>query len=87
MNKLRPDRELLGCDAHVLDFWAWAYSDVLSNQNRAVFAEFLVGCALGVTRDGTRREWDYIDLNYGDKTIEVKATGPRKAGRRRAPRR
>ena len=31
----------------ILDFWSWAYSDILSNRNRAIFAEFLVATALG----------------------------------------
>ncbi len=30
------------------DFWSWAYSDILSNRNRSIFAEFIVGSALGV---------------------------------------
>lgn len=34
-------------DATVEDFWAWAYSDILSNTDRAVFAEFVAGTALG----------------------------------------
>lgn len=55
------------------EFWAWAYSDILSNTGRAVFAEFVVGRALGVT-DAPRVEWDAVDLRYGDKTIEVKSS-------------
>ncbi len=55
------------------DFWSWAYSDILSNTGRAVFAEFVVGKALGVT-DAPRVEWDAVDLRYGDKTIEVKSS-------------
>lgn len=55
------------------DFWSWAYSDLLSNGNRSVFAEFIVGVALGAT-EAPRREWDFVDLRYGDKLIEVKAS-------------
>ena len=62
---------LLG--ATVGDFWAWAYSDILNNTDRAVFAEFVVGMALGVT-DAPRVEWDAVDLRYGSKTIEVKSS-------------
>ena len=29
------------------DFWQWAYSDILSNRNRSIFAEYIVGVALG----------------------------------------
>jgi hypothetical protein len=55
------------------DFWSWAYSDMLNNTDRAVFAEFVVGSALGVT-EAPRVEWDAVDLRYGDKTIEVKSS-------------
>jgi hypothetical protein len=57
----------------VHDFWAWAYSDILSNRNRSVFAEFLVAVALNLT-DQPRVEWDAVDLRYGDKKIEVKSS-------------
>jgi hypothetical protein len=55
------------------DFWRWAYSDVLSNRNRSIFAEFLVGAALGVL-DKPRVEWDAVDLRYGKWAIEVKSS-------------
>jgi hypothetical protein len=57
----------------ISDFWSWAYSDVLVNTNRSVFAEFLVGSALGVLNT-PRIEWDGVDLHYGNKTIEVKCS-------------
>lgn len=44
-------------DHTVGDFWQWAYSDILSNRNRSIFAEFIVGVALGVVNK-PRREWD-----------------------------
>lgn len=73
--KLSPSTPLAGLGALTLgDFWSWAYSDLLSNGNRSVYAEFLVGTALGVTQ-APRREWDFVDLRYGDKLIEVKASG------------
>jgi hypothetical protein len=46
---------------------------VLSNRNRSVFAEFMVGVALGVT-DQPRVEWDAVDLRYGGSKIEVKSS-------------
>jgi hypothetical protein len=55
------------------DFWSWAYSDVLSNGNRSVFAEYIVGLALGVV-ETPRIEWNRIDLMYQGKGIEVKAS-------------
>jgi hypothetical protein len=55
------------------DFWRWAYSDVLSNRNRSIFAEYLVGVALGVV-DKPRVEWDAADLCYRGYKIEVKSS-------------
>lgn len=59
------------------DFWRWAYSDVLSNRNRSIFAEFIVGVALGVV-DQPRVEWDSTDLCYQEFNqefnIEVKSS-------------
>ena len=73
--KLSPNTPLAGMTPLTLgDFWSWAYSDMLSNGNRSVFAEFLVGMALDATQS-PRREWDFVDLRYGDKLIEVKASG------------
>ncbi len=48
-------------------------SDLLSNRNRSIFAEFLVGAALGVL-DKPRVEWDAFDLIYQGKKIEVKSS-------------
>ena len=57
----------------VVDFWAWAYSDLLSNANRGVFAEFIVGAALDAL-EGMRLEWDAYDLTYQNRKIEVKSS-------------
>ena len=71
---LSPDQRLLGVDnVTVGDFWAWGYSDILSNANRAVFAEFIVGLALDVVHE-PRTEWDAADLRYRGFLIEVKAS-------------
>ncbi len=73
VTKLKCDDKIKGeIDRTVGDFWSWAYSDILSNRNRSVFAEFLVGCALGCV-DSPRTEWDYVDHHYNGKTIEVKS--------------
>lgn len=56
------------------DFWRWAYSDVLSNRNRSVFAEFIVGTALGAVAERPRVEWDAADLTYQGRRIEVKSS-------------
>jgi hypothetical protein len=55
------------------DFWQWAYSDILSNRNRSVFAEFMVGVALKAV-DKPRVEWNATDLCYRNCKIEVKAS-------------
>ena len=62
------DREL-----SLLDFWAWAYSDCLTNTSRGVLAEFLVAAALGLDLKEPRKAWAKYDLTYRGKGIEVKS--------------
>ena len=46
---IRPDEPITGLGTSTFgDFWSWAYSDILSNANRSVLAEYLVGYALDV---------------------------------------
>lgn len=56
-------------------FWQWSGSDLISNSQRGILAEFLVALALGV-ESGIRTEWDAYDLrtDSGIK-VEVKASG------------
>lgn len=61
-----------GTQSTIGSFWQWAFSDVLTNTTRGVFAEYLVGLALGVV-DQTRVEWDAADLRFNDLLIEVKS--------------
>ena len=70
--RLSSDTEIPAVGATVGDFWAWAFSDVLSNTARGVLAEFLVGSALGVV-EGVRMEWAPFDLLYEEAKIEVKS--------------
>ena len=73
--RLDPDLGLMGAPGLTVgQFWSWAYSDILSNRNRAIFAEFLVGAALSAL-DHPRVEWDAVDLRYRGRGIEVKASG------------
>lgn len=66
--------ELPGLDGKtLLDYWSWAYSDIIENVQRAVFAEFLVASALGLDA-GSRVGWRSYDLLYGEARIEVKAS-------------
>jgi len=75
--RLDPHTPLLSPNAKegqtIGDFWAWAYSNILTNITRGLFAEFLVGTALGALKD-TRTEWDSYDLSYEDANIEVKSS-------------
>ncbi len=78
--RLDPDTPIPGSMGRQTlgDFWAWGYSNILTNNLRGVFAEFLVGTALGVVRDSQRVEWDEFDLLYTykgkNKGIEVKSS-------------
>lgn len=57
-------------------FQKWAIGNLVDNRNRGIFAEWLVGQALGVISDGeVRHEWDAYDLLYGQIKVEVKASG------------
>ena len=70
----RSSQPISGLEGRTIgDFWQWAYSDVLSNRNRSIFAEFIVGVALGVV-DKPRVEWDAADLCYRGFKIEVKSS-------------
>ncbi len=68
---LNFNEQIIGSAGTVGDFWRWAYSDILSNTNRAVFGEFLVAFALGVTQQ-PRTEWDAVDMVYNEIRVEVK---------------
>jgi len=57
---------LKGCN--IAEFWTWAYSDIMSNRNRSIFAEFLIAYCLGVI-EKPRIEWDATDIYYKDKHI------------------
>lgn len=76
---LSPDTRIPGLKSLTLgDFWAWAYSDLLTNTVRPIYAEFLVTAALGDI-DTPREEWADVDVTYktGGRTlaVEVKSAG------------
>ena len=57
-------------------FRRWAIGNLLENRTRGLYAEWIVGRALGVVDPNQpRREWDASDLTYRDLLIEVKASG------------
>ncbi|AQT67033.1 hypothetical protein STSP2_00172 [Anaerohalosphaera lusitana] len=71
--KLKHSESIMPTAFTVGSFWRWAYSDILSNANWGVFAEYLVASALGAV-DHARIEWDAFDIAYGGTKIEVKSS-------------
>lgn len=72
----------------VQSYWRWAAGNLVENRNRGVFAEWLVGRALGaIGTNKYRQEWDSWDLLYGvqESKIEVKAAGRGQAWPQRQP--
>lgn len=66
----------VGDDFQADRFRRWALGSLVDNRNRGLFAEWLVGEALGVIDEATpRREWDAYDLMYRETKIEIKASG------------
>ena len=56
----------------LLDYWRWSGSDLVSNAQRGILTEFLVGSALQMT-DQVHREWDAYDVRTpSGLTVEVK---------------
>ena len=59
--------------ATLADYWAWSSSDLISNIERGVFAEFLVALALGKA-DHVRDPWAPYDVQTAEGwAIEVKS--------------
>lgn len=46
----------------IIDFWRWAFSDLLVNTTRGVFAEWMVASLLNIPLPSDRVEWDAYDL-------------------------
>ncbi|SFK03722.1 hypothetical protein SAMN04487936_106250 [Halobacillus dabanensis] len=72
-SKISEDLRIKGTETTIVEFWRWAYSDLLSNTNRGILAEFLVGHALGLTTE-PRMVWDKADFVYNGNSIEVKSS-------------
>lgn len=61
--------------ATISEFWQWAYSNLMDNAERGIFAEWLVAKALGAA-DDTRTEWDKYDIQTRSGVcVEVKSSG------------
>lgn len=71
---------LSGGDVHVqaatmLDFWRWAYSDLMDNTGRGVFAEWMVTKIIGLPAEEARSTWHPWDISTPEKVrLEVKAS-------------
>lgn len=67
-------------------FENWALGNLVWNTNRGVFAEWLVGQALGaIGEDEARDEWGDCDLYYRGVKVEVKASGRGQAWKQDRP--
>ena len=55
----------------VLDFWSWAFSDLVDGNTQDIFGEFIVGAVLGTT-ENPRIAWDVADHIYRGRKIKVK---------------
>ncbi|MFB5663719.1 hypothetical protein [Alteribacillus sp. HJP-4] len=73
VSKIPGNLEIKGTTTTIIEYWQWAYSDLLSNTNRGILAEFLVANALGITNK-PRIEWDKADFLYEGNFIEVKSS-------------
>lgn len=72
-------------DFTLSNYWQWSASDLLSNTQRGVIAEFLVAKCLGLTAL-PRREWAWYDLETMEgKKIEVKSAAYRQSWRQKSP--
>lgn len=71
--QLSQEEKVLGTDHTIFDFWQWGFSNILTNNLRGIFAEFLVASAIGSLTQ-SRIEWDAYDLIFKGKKIEVKSS-------------
>ncbi len=60
-------------ETSILDYWVWAFSDLVGNTERGVLAEYLVAMAVGA-ESPVRNSWGAYDIDAPDGTkIEVKS--------------
>lgn len=60
----------------IMDFWRWAYSDLLNNTHRGVMAEFLVYSSLGMASPSPQIRVDWLPFDVtspSGRRIEVKS--------------
>ena len=64
----------LGMQHSLLEYWAWAHSDIVSNSERGILSEYLVRCAVHAPSP-CRIEWDAVDVISPEGIrIEVKSS-------------
>jgi hypothetical protein len=74
--KEREENEpILNCEKSIkiVDFWRWAYSDLVGNTERGILAEYLVAVACDI-EDQIRISWNSFDLEFDSIKIEVKSS-------------
>jgi hypothetical protein len=74
--KKQGTEKILGkAEGHtLLNFWQWAYSDLVGNTERGALAEYLVALACGIDKK-PRISWDSYDLETTEGIkIEVKSS-------------
>jgi hypothetical protein len=49
------------CSAHLVDFWRWAYSDLMGNTERGKLAEYIVSLAMHCA-NGVSEGWRAFDV-------------------------
>jgi hypothetical protein len=60
----------------ISSFQRWSVGNLVDNRTRGIFAEWMVGQALGcIASQELREEWAPFDLHYGTVRVEVKASG------------
>ena len=60
--------------ADILDYWSWAYSDIVGNTNRGAVAEFIVARTIG-SEAAVRNDWAAYDLKTPSGVkVEVKSS-------------
>jgi hypothetical protein len=71
--KKQGTEKILGkAEGHtLLNFWQWAYSDLVGNTERGILAEYLVALACGIN-ENNRVGWDAYDLEMIEKDIHIK---------------
>lgn len=74
----------MGREHSLQDFWAWAFSDLVSNTERGKLAEYLVATAIGCDRQ-VSQTWESYDLLSPDGIkIEVKTSAYIQSWRQKA---